>query len=245
MNMSSKTVRFRCLILTLTMLTVVSCTQNSSPLPAPPPPAVLQQHDLTTSRQTAPNSKRFTRVPADVSGIDFRHAWNPPEEFAMQLNSYACTTGVAIGDYDGDGLPDLFLASQTDGGKLYRNRGNFQFEDVTEDQYVDQPSGIRVFDITIGDGATPDSSQTVDVHYTGWLVSDGCVFDSSYSRGSAISFPVSGVIPGFRDAILGMSVGGQRRVYIPADQGYGAQGAGNAIPPNADLIFDITLEGVR
>tara|TARA_B100000700_G_scaffold39471_1_gene39714 strand:+ start:11464 stop:12486 length:1023 start_codon:yes stop_codon:yes gene_type:complete len=120
-----------------------------------------------------------------------------------------------------------------------------QFEEVTEDQYVDQPSGIRVFDITIGDGATPDSSQTVDVHYTGWLVSDGCVFDSSYSRGSAISFPVSGVIPGFRDAILGMSVGGQRRVYIPADQGYGAQGAGNAIPPNADLIFDITLEGVR
>ena len=114
------------------MLTVVSCTQNSSPLPAPPPPAVLQQHDLTTSRQTAPNSKRFTRVPADVSGIDFRHAWNPPEEFAMQLNSYACTTGVAIGDYDGDGLPDLFLASQTDGGKLYRNRGNFQFEDVTD-----------------------------------------------------------------------------------------------------------------
>ena len=120
-----------------------------------------------------------------------------------------------------------------------------QFEDVTDDQYVDQPSGIRVFDITVGDGATPDPSQTVDVHYTGWLASDGCVFDSSYARGQSISFPVGGVIPGFRDAILGMSVGGQRRVYIPSDQGYGAGGSAGVIPPNADLVFDIVLDGVR
>jgi peptidylprolyl isomerase len=120
-----------------------------------------------------------------------------------------------------------------------------QYEDVTDDQYSPEPSGIRVFDITVGDGTTPNQNSTVDVHYTGWLVSDGCVFDSSYSRGQTISFPVGGVIPGFRDAILGMSVGGQRRVYIPSDQGYGAQGAGGAIPPNADLVFDIVLEGVR
>jgi peptidylprolyl isomerase len=120
-----------------------------------------------------------------------------------------------------------------------------QYEDVTEDQYTDQPSGIRVFDITVGSGATPESGNTVDVHYTGWLVADGCVFDSSYSRGASVSFPVGGVIPGFRDAILGMQVGGQRRVYIPADQGYGAQGAGGAIPPNADLVFDIVLDNAR
>ena len=120
-----------------------------------------------------------------------------------------------------------------------------QFGDVTDDQYSDEPSGIRVFDVTVGDGAAPDSSQTVDVHYAGWLVSDGCVFDSSYSRGSSTQFPVGNVIPGFRDAILGMKVGGQRRVYIPADQGYGAAGAGAAIPPNADIVFDIVLQGVQ
>jgi peptidylprolyl isomerase len=120
-----------------------------------------------------------------------------------------------------------------------------QYGDVTEDQYSDEPSGIRVFDLKIGDGDTVDPSNTVDVHYTGWLVADGCVFDSSYSRGESVSFPVSGVIPGFRDAILGMNVGGQRRVYIPADQGYGAQGAGGAIPPNADLVFDIVLASTR
>jgi|TARA_B100000959_G_scaffold284353_2_gene355768 peptidylprolyl isomerase len=120
-----------------------------------------------------------------------------------------------------------------------------QYGDVTDDQYSDEPSGIRVFDIKVGDGATPNQSDTVDVHYTGWLVSDGCVFDSSYSRGQSISFPVGNVIPGFRDAILGMKVGGQRRVYIPSEQGYGAQGAGGAIPPNADLVFDIVLDNAR
>jgi len=120
-----------------------------------------------------------------------------------------------------------------------------QYEDVTDDQYSPEPSGIRVFDSRVGDGASVSQDQTVDVHYTGWLVADGCVFDSSYSRGSSISFPVGGVIPGFRDAILGMKVGGQRRVYIPADQGYGAQGAGAAIPPNADLVFDIVLDNAR
>jgi FKBP-type peptidyl-prolyl cis-trans isomerase len=120
-----------------------------------------------------------------------------------------------------------------------------QYGDVTEDQYTDQPSGIRVFDAKVGDGAEPDQNSTVDIHYTGWLVADGCVFDSSYSRGQSVSFPVGGVIPGFRDAILGMKAGGQRRVYIPADQGYGAGGAAGAIPPNADLVFDIVLDGVR
>jgi len=120
-----------------------------------------------------------------------------------------------------------------------------QYEDVTDDQYSDEPSGIRVFDTKVGDGAMPNPNQTVDVHYTGWLVSDGCVFDSSYSRGQSVSFPVGDVIPGFRDAILGMNVGGQRRVFIPADQGYGAQGAGGAIPPNADLVFDIVLDAAN
>jgi FKBP-type peptidyl-prolyl cis-trans isomerase FklB len=116
---------------------------------------------------------------------------------------------------------------------------------VTDDQYNEGATGLKIFDLKVGDGATPGQDDTVDVHYTGWLVSDGCVFDSSYSRGQSVSFPVGGVIPGFRDAILGMKVGGQRRVYIPADQGYGPAGAGSAIPPNADLVFDIVLDDVR
>lgn len=116
-----------------------------------------------------------------------------------------------------------------------------QYNDVTEDQFVVQPSGIGVFDLKVGDGNSPGENDLVNLHYTGWLT-DGCVFDSSYSRGELATFPVGGVIPGFREAILGMSAGGQRRVQIPAELGYGDTGAGGLIPPGATLVFDIVLE---
>lgn len=114
------------------------------------------------------------------------------------------------------------------------------FGDVTEDQMTEQPSGIKTFDTRVGEGPSPAAGDFVCVHYTGWL-DDGTEFDSSYANGEATGFPVGGVIPGFRDAILGMSAGGQRRVLIPSDQGYGASGAGAVIPPNATLVFDIVL----
>ena len=118
------------------------------------------------------------------------------------------------------------------------------FGAVTSDQMSEEPSGIKIFDTTVGNGESPSATDFVCVHYTGWL-SDGTEFDSSYGRGEATGFPVNGVIPGFRDAILGMSEGGQRRVEIPADQGYGAQGAGGLIPPNATLVFDIVLDSFK
>jgi len=118
------------------------------------------------------------------------------------------------------------------------------FGDITSDQMTEEPSGIKIFDMTVGNGDSPSQSDFVCVHYTGWL-SDGTEFDSSYGSGQATGFPVSGVIPGFRDAILGMSEGGQRRVEIPAEQGYGAAGAGGVIPPNATLVFDIVLDSFK
>ncbi len=118
------------------------------------------------------------------------------------------------------------------------------FGDITSDQMTEEPSGIKIFDITVGNGESPGEGDFVCVHYTGWL-SDGSEFDSSYGRGEATGFSVGGVIPGFRDAILGMSAGGQRRVEIPADQAYGAAGAGGVIPPNATLVFDIVLDSFK
>ena len=114
---------------------------------------------------------------------------------------------------------------------------------MSGDQLVIHESGISVLDIAVGDGNSPGPDDTVNVHYTGWLT-DGCVFDTSYTRGQVVSFPVGGVIPGFRDAILGMSVGGHRRVEIPPERGYGDVGAGTAIPPGATIIFDSILESI-
>ena len=119
-----------------------------------------------------------------------------------------------------------------------------QFDEVKGDQLVVQDSGISVYDVTVGDGDSPGLDDVVNIHYVGWLT-NGCVFDASYLLGEATSFPVGGVIPGFRDAILGMSVGGQRRVEIPPDLGYGSTGAGNSIPPDSTIIFDIVLESIE
>jgi len=102
---------------------------------------------------------------------------------------------------------------------------------------------LQIEDIEAGNGAeVTGRGQTVIVHYTGWL-EDGTKFDSSLDRGEPFSFPVdcSYVIKGWDRGVIGMKVGGKRRLTIPPELGYGAAGAGGVIPPNATLQFDIEL----
>jgi FKBP-type peptidyl-prolyl cis-trans isomerase FkpA len=104
-------------------------------------------------------------------------------------------------------------------------------------------SGLRYSDIKTGEGETVTGrGQTVIVHYTGWL-EDKTKFDSSHDRNDPFSFPVDCgfVIPGWDEGVKGMQVGGIRRLVIPSELGYGAQGAGGVIPPDATLTFEIEL----
>ena len=101
-------------------------------------------------------------------------------------------------------------------------------------------SGLQYEVLNRGDGATPSSDDKVEVHYHGMLI-DGTVFDSSVERGESISFPVTGVIKGWVEALQMMKVGDKWRLTIPSDLAYGAQGAGNAIPPHAALVFEVEL----
>lgn len=103
-------------------------------------------------------------------------------------------------------------------------------------------SGLKYVDIQEGTGATPTRGQTVTVHYTGTL-EDGTKFDSSRDRGRPFSFTigVGQVIRGWDEGVGSMKVGGQRKLIIPPDLGYGARGAGGVIPPNATLLFDVEL----
>lgn len=115
---------------------------------------------------------------------------------------------------------------------------------------VTTSSGLRYTDDVVGTGAQAKAGQNVQVHYTGWLDQGGQKgkkFDSSRDRGDPFSFPLGQgrVIKGWDEGVAGMKVGGKRTLVIPATLGYGASGAGGVIPPNATLIFDVELLGVR
>lgn len=107
-------------------------------------------------------------------------------------------------------------------------------------------SGLQYTEVVAGEGPQPQPGDVVSVHYTGTL-QDGSVFDSSYDRGEPIRFPLGMgmVIPGWEEGIAMMNEGGQAILVIPPDIGYGAQGAGNIIPPNATIIFDVELVSVQ
>ncbi len=108
------------------------------------------------------------------------------------------------------------------------------------------PSGLQIEDITVGSGETAAVGNQVSVHYTGWLT-DGTKFDSSKDRNDPFDFPLGRhhVIAGWDEGVQGMRVGGVRKLTIPPNLGYGARGAGGVIPPNATLVFEVELLGIR
>jgi peptidylprolyl isomerase len=115
---------------------------------------------------------------------------------------------------------------------------------------VTTPSGLQIIDTKVGTGASPKTGQICVMHYTGWLYENGAKgkkFDSSVDRGQPFEFPIGThrVIAGWDEGVATMKVGGKRTLIIPPALGYGAQGAGNAIPPNATLIFDVELLGLK
>jgi peptidylprolyl isomerase len=115
---------------------------------------------------------------------------------------------------------------------------------------VELANGLKYVDSTVGSGAEATPGHKVTVHYTGWLDQNGTKgkkFDSSVDRGQPFSFNLGGhqVIKGWDEGVAGMKVGGKRTLTIPPELGYGARGAGSAIPANATLIFDVELLGVQ
>ena len=109
------------------------------------------------------------------------------------------------------------------------------------------PSGLKIQDVKVGDGATPKLGQTVTVHYIGWL-ENGKEFNNSHKMpgGAPVEFTLGpGLIPGWNEALPTMKVGGKRRLVIPPKLAYGPSGKPPDIPPNATLTFEIELLGVK
>ncbi len=114
------------------------------------------------------------------------------------------------------------------------------------DKTVKTASGLIYEDVVVGTGASPVAGRPVVVHYRGTLTT-GKEFDASYNRNQPFTFTigVGQVIKGWDEGVMGMKVGGKRKLTIPADLGYGARGAGGVIPPNATLLFDVELLDVK
>jgi len=137
------------------------------------------------------------------------------------------------------------MAKQEQVAKKNKAEGDaFLSENKKKEGVKTLPSGLQYKVIKAGTGKKPKSTDTVTTHYRGTLI-NGTEFDSSYKRGQTVSFPVSGVIPGWTEALQLMEEGAKWQLFIPSNLAYGERGAGGLIGPNATLIFEIELISIQ
>jgi len=195
-----------------------------------------------------------TKLDSVSYGIGVNIAENLKGQGLGDLNVEAMTKGLQ------DVLNDseLVISQEEAGPLLNEYMGQMQAEKAKEaakegTAYLEKnskrkevttlPSGLQYEVLSSGSGATPGLNDKVTTHYTGTLL-DGTVFDSSVERGQPASFPVSGVIKGWTEALQLMKEGDKWKLYIPYDLAYGERGAGAQIGPYATLIFEIELISV-
>jgi peptidylprolyl isomerase len=172
---------------------------------------------------------------------------------ALGLTSYGVPTFFINGVYLSGAQPfsvfkqvvEAALASEGSAGQTATPEAASTPPSVSGEPTVTD-SGLKYIDIEVGTGDSPQTGQTVSVHYTGWLT-DGTKFDSSVDRGQPFSFVIGTgqVIEGWDEGVATMKVGGKRRLIIPPELGYGASGYPPVIPGNAELIFDVELLEIR
>ena len=184
---------------------------------------------LNIGSQLTETKDRLDR-PAFLRGVEDALQGNesavPSDELQVELQTFA---------------EEIQNAAQQDFDRLAaENSASGDAENRSKEGVMTTESGLQYEVLSQGDGPMPGSEDQVQLHYRGTLI-DGTEFDSSYERGEPAQFGVGGVIPGFSEALQLMSVGSHFRVVIPSEIGYGPQGTGGPIGPNATLIFEIEL----
>jgi FKBP-type peptidyl-prolyl cis-trans isomerase len=166
--------------------------------------------------------------------------------FAPALAAVACAAIVVSGCYSNDYSSSSTSSSAgAASGTTAAAKVDSMAPSAAKAKVHKLASGLQYEDLVIGDGKMAEPGLTAVVHYTGWLT-DGTKFDSSYDRGAPLTFEIGAgrMIGGFDEGVRGMRAGGKRKLTIPPDLGYGAQGSG-PVPPNATMVFEVTLLGVK
>jgi len=158
----------------------------------------------------------------------------------------ACSSSSSSSSTGGDATGSTTGSGGTGGSvPAVANATNLHVAPVIGAGTPPAPTTLVTKDLVVGTGTTATSSNTVVVQYVGADYANGKVFDSSWSRGQAATFPLNGVIPGFAQGIVGMKVGGRREIVIPASLGYGAAGSPPAVGPNETLVFVVDLTALQ
>lgn len=164
------------------------------------------------------------------------------EEFTKAVVDVLTGNSTQLTDSEAQQTVTRFLQEkEAEAGKMAREAGEkFLAENAKKDGVVVLPSGLQYMVFTEGSGRKPKATDSVKCHYEGTLI-DGTVFDSSYRRGEAATFPLNGVISGWTEGVQLMAEGAKYRFFIPYKLAYGERGAGQSIPPYAALVFDVEL----
>ncbi len=227
----------------LAVLMMVACTQKQETAPVAAEPSDVVALDTTEKRLSYGIAFGFGQrlkqdgVPLDVAafsaGIEDAFAGNDPlltqEEIGAEMQAYQETQAK-----EQEAAMGQVAEKNTSEGTA------FLAENAKAEGVVVLESGLQYKVLTEGTGPKPTATDTVEVHYRGTLI-DGTEFDSSYTRGSTVSFGVNQVIPGWTEALQLMPTGSKWQLFIPSDLAYGAGGSGGTIGPNATLIFDVEL----
>lgn len=151
---------------------------------------------------------------------------------------------TVITDYQKEMMAKQEAKAKEQGEKNKKDGEAFLAENGKKEGVVTLPSGLQYKIVKAGTGKKPGKDDSVTVHYRGTLI-DGKEFDSSYQRNEPVTFPVSGVIPGWTEALQLMPEGSKWQLFIPSSLAYGERGAGPQIGPNATLIFEVELVKVN
>lgn len=198
---------------------------------------------------------------AFLSNVDYSAMPAPAAEVHKQIASHnvKLAKAIEIAEHEVNGMaksavmrhaqtPPVIEVEVYSADKAHRiivnaDSGNIVSSTVTDGPWSSTASGVKYFDIQVGDGAQAEATSTVTLHYTGWLI-DGKKFDSSVDRGQPATFPLGGLIAGWKEGVPGMKVGGKRKLIIPYQLAYGEMGRPPVIPAKATLIFEIELLNV-